>query len=107
MGRRLLPFMLGSLARISTSLRRRAAVAKEEHELMHEKRERLAAQDQATLEAEIVVEELRLQRLRQREEAQRLQGPFARPARDTLQRRFHYSSCSWTSAAGGKQRMED
>ena len=69
-------------------LRRRAAVAKEEHDrLMQEKRERLAAQKQATLEAEIAVEELRLQRLRQREEAQRLQGPFPRPARDTLQKR--------------------
>ena len=69
-------------------LRRRAAVAKEEHErLMQKKRERLAAQGQGTLEAEIAVEELRLQRLRQREEAQRLQGPFARPARDTSQRR--------------------
>ena len=44
-------------------LRRRAAVAKEEHErLMQEKRERLAAQEQATLEAEIALEELRLQR---------------------------------------------
>ena len=69
-------------------LRRRAAVAKEEHErLMQEKRERLAAQEQATLEAEIALEELRLQRLRQRDEAERLQGPFARPARDTSQRR--------------------
>ena len=59
-------------------------MAQEEHErLMQEKRERLAAQEQATLEAEIAVEELRL---RQREEAQRLQGPFARPARDTSQR---------------------
>ena len=69
-------------------LRRRAAVATEEHDrLMQEKRERLAAQEQATLEAVIAVEELRLQRLRQREEAQRLQGPFARPARDTSQKR--------------------
>ena len=69
-------------------LRRRAAVAKEEHDrLMQEKRERLAAQEQATLEAEIAVEELRLQRLRQKEEAERLQGPFARPARDTSQKR--------------------
>ena len=59
-------------------LRRRAAVAKEEHErAMQEKRERLAAQQQATLEAEIAVEELRLQRLRQRKEADRLQGPFS------------------------------
>ena len=33
------------------------------------------------------MEELRVQRLRQREEAQRLQGPCARPARDTSQRR--------------------
>ena len=69
-------------------LRCRAAVAKEEHKrLMQEKRERLAAQEQATLEAEIVLEELRLQRLRQRDEAERLQGPFARPARDTSQTR--------------------
>ena len=45
---------------------------------MQEKRERLAAQEQATLEAEIALEELRLQRLRQRDEAERLQGPFAR-----------------------------
>ena len=52
---------------------------------MQEKRERLAAQEQATLEAEIAVEELRLQRLRQREESERLQGPIARPARDTSQ----------------------
>ena len=57
-------------------LRRRAAVAKEKHDrLMQEKRERLAAQEQATLEAEIAVEE------------RRLQGPFARPARDTSQKR--------------------
>ena len=49
-------------------LRRRAAVAKEEHErAMNEKRERIAAQEQATLEAEIAVEELRPQRLCQRE----------------------------------------
>ena len=42
-------------------LRRRVAVAKEEHErLMQEKRERLAAQEQARLEAEIALEELRL-----------------------------------------------
>ena len=55
-------------------------MAKEEHDrLMQEKRERLAAQEQATLEAEIAV--------RQREEAERLQGPFARPARDTSQKR--------------------
>ena len=65
-------------------LRRRAAVAKEEHErLMQEKRERIAAQQQATLEAEIAAEELRLQRLRQREEADWLEGPFNREARDT------------------------
>ena len=38
-------------------LKRRAALAKEEHErAMHEKRERIAAQEQATLEAEIAVE---------------------------------------------------
>ena len=73
---------------IGHELRRRAAVAKDKHErLMQEKRERLAAQEQATLEAETAVEELRLQRLRQTEEAQRLQGPFARPARDTSQKR--------------------
>ena len=103
MGRRLLPFMLGSLARISTSLRLRRSRSRcyaaeprwlRKNTSSHEKRERLAAQGQATLEAEIAVEELRLQRLRQRAEAQRLQGPFARPARHTLQRRFHYSSCS-------------
>ena len=59
-------------------------MAKEEHErLMQEKRERIAAQQQATLEAEIALEELRLQRLRQREEAERLEGPFRRTARDT------------------------
>ena len=57
-------------------------MAKEGHErLMQEKRERIAAQQQATLEAEIALEELRLQRLRQREEADR--GPFRRTARDT------------------------
>ena len=50
---------------------------------MQEKRERIAAQQQATLEAEIALEELRLQRLRQREEAERLEGPFHRAARDT------------------------
>ena len=63
-------------------------MAKEEHDrLMQEKRERLAGQEQATLEAEIAVEELRLQRLRQKEEAERLQGPFARPASaETLRR---------------------
>ena len=59
-------------------------MAKEEHErFMQDKRERIAAQHQATLEAEIVLEELRLQRLRQREEAERLEGPFRRTARDT------------------------
>ena len=58
-------------------------MAKEEHErLMQEKRERIAAQQQATLEAEIALEELRQQRLRQREEAERLEGPFRRTARD-------------------------
>ena len=57
-------------------LRRRAAVAKEEHDrLMQEKRERLAAQEQATLEAEIAVEELRLQRLRQRQKGTAATGP--------------------------------
>ena len=42
-----------------------------------------AAQQQATLEAEIAVEELRLQRLRMREEAERLEGPFNREARES------------------------
>ena len=53
-------------------LRRRAAVAKEEHEqVMARKREEHAAQQQATLEKEIAVEELRLQKLLLREEAVR------------------------------------
>ena len=105
-------------------LRRRAAVAKEEHDrLMQEKRERLAGQEQATLEAEIAVEELRLQRLRQKEEAERLQGPFARPAKqrylaeaaETLRRLREWPRASpieakrrgWTSlqpGAGGRDR---
>ena len=59
-------------------------MAKEEHErLMQEKRERIAAQQQAMLEAEIAVEELRLQMLRMREEAERLEGLLNRKARDT------------------------
>ena len=57
-------------------LRRRAAVAKEEHEhAIAKKREEHAAQQQATLEKEIAVKELRLQKLRLREEAARLEGP--------------------------------
>ena len=49
---------------------------------MAEERERIAAQEQATLEREIAVEELRLQRLQIREETERLQGPFHRKARE-------------------------
>ena len=65
-------------------LKRRAALAKEEHErAMAEKRERHAAQEQATLEREIAVEELRLQKLRLREEAEILEGPL----RGELERR--------------------
>ena len=75
---------LETSARPASKAAARAAVAKEEHErLMQEKRERIAAQQQARLEAEIALEELRLQRLRQREEAERLEGPFNRPARET------------------------
>ena len=47
------------------------------------RRERIVAQQQATLEAEIALEELRLQRLPQREEAERLEGPFNRAAGET------------------------
>ena len=55
-------------------LRRRAAVANEEHEhAMARKREEHAAQQQATLEKETAVEELWLQKLRLREEAARLE----------------------------------
>ena len=50
---------------------------------MAEKRERIAAQEQATLEREIAVEELRLQRLRIRKETERLEGPFNSLARKT------------------------
>ena len=47
-------------------------MAEEEHErLMQEKRERIAAQQQATLEAEIAVEELRLPPARGSREARR------------------------------------
>ena len=54
---------------------RRAALAKEEHEhAMARRREEHAAQQQATLEREIAVEELRLQKLRLREEAARLEA---------------------------------
>ena len=43
---------------------------------MVRRREEHAAQQQATLEREIAVEELRLQKPQLREEAQRLEGPF-------------------------------
>ena len=60
--------------------RRRAAVGKEEHERpMQEKRERIAAQQQATLEAEIALEELRLQRLRQARGSREARGPVPPP----------------------------
>ena len=88
------PSIRDTLARISTfatvteeqlpELKRRAELAKEEHErAMAEKRERIAAQEQATLDREIAVEELRLQRLRMREETERTEGPFNREARES------------------------
>ena len=82
-------------------LRRRAAVAKEEHErLMQEKRERIVAQQQATLEAEIALEELRLQRLRQHEETERLEGPFNRAARETSRDRQRRRDAEAASGRG-------
>ena len=65
-------------------LRRRAGLAN----AMARRREEHAAQQQATLEREIAVEELRLQKLRLREEAERLEGPFqTQRARDTSRER--------------------
>ena len=80
------PWIPATSVRISTLRRYNGGpdpgATPQDERLMQEKRERLAAQ-----EAEIALEELRLQRLRQRDEAERLQGPFARPARDTSRRR--------------------